>query len=111
MKKRNKKDKYVSHDKWPEIKKRLEREIQLNESFFEPVIEECPPAQDAFVLLDTLKQLKPAVKIVFCQVAYRILFQHYPVIKLKVSEPMFESWLITHSIDELKELIGYTDET
>lgn len=105
-----KQSKYVDHDGWPALKKRLEKEIKLNESFFDPTELDLPSVQDAFVLLEFLDRLKPPVRVVFCQVAYGMLFKHYPVIKLKVSEAVFESWMITHTVEDLKQLIGYKNE-
>jgi hypothetical protein len=102
------KQKYVNHDGWPELKKRLEKEIITYESFsFEP--DERNTAKGAFSLLSCLDQTKPQFRAFFCQCAYYILFQHYPVIRLKVSEATFESWIITHSVDELKTLINYKE--
>jgi hypothetical protein len=105
---RNKPTKYVNHDGWPELKKRLEKEITTYESFSsEP--DERNTAKGAFSLIAALENTKPEFRAFYCQCIYAILFQHYPVIKLKVSEAVFESWLITHSVDELKQLINFKE--
>lgn len=99
-----------SHDHWPEIRKRLEKEILINESFsFEPLAPDN--VGEAFRFLDTMESSSLRFRLLAAQSAYEILFKFYPIIKLKVSEAVFESWLITHTLDDLLSIIGYSYET
>jgi hypothetical protein len=98
------KTKYRNYDGWTELRKRLEREIELNESF---VPDEDPVFTDAETTLDFLSFGLGLVLPEQFDEIYDILFRTYPIIKTKVSKAVFPSWLIVHSVDELKVLINY----
>jgi len=98
------KTKYRNYDGWPELRKRLEREIELNESF---VPDEDPVFTDAETTLDFLSFGLGLVLPEQFDEIYDALFRTYPIIKTKVSKAVFPSWLIVHSVDELKSLINY----
>ena len=98
------KTKYVNHDGWPELRKRLEREIELFESFV---------TEPTLTLETALEYMEFGTKFVspsMFQEIYDVLFRTYPIIKTRVSKAVFPSWMITHSVDELKQAIGYKNE-
>ncbi len=101
------KTRYVNHDGWPELKKRLEKEIELNESFI-------PDEDSVFVDSETtLDFLSFGLRFVLPEQydeIYDALFRTYPIIKTRVSKAVFPSWMITHSVDELKQILGYRNE-
>lgn len=101
------KTKYVNHDGWPKLKKRLEREIELNESF---IPDEDPVFVDVSTTLNFLSFGLGLVLPEQFDEIYDILFRTYPIIKTKVSKAVFPSWLIVHSVDELKTLINYKND-
>ena len=100
------KQKYANHDGWPELKKRLEKDIELNESFI---------SDEDLVFVDaetTLEFLSFGLRLVLPEQydeIYDVLFRTYPIIKTKVSKAVFPSWLILHSVDELKQIVNYKE--
>jgi len=107
------KTKYRNYDGWPELRKRLERELTICESFFEPNKENdfiLSSPEDCFVHLRELEYLDQYLRVKYCSWIYSHLFTYFPIIKLKVPESVFESWLLTHSVDELKQILGYRNE-
>lgn len=102
------KTKYRNYDGWPEIRKRLEREIELNESFV-PEEESSYTVEKALDSLECCELSWPRYSLCVqeMQDIYDALFRTYPIIKTKVSKAVFPSWLIVHSVEELKELINY----
>lgn len=108
--KRNKPTKYRNYDGWPELKKRLEKEIELHESFV-PDEESDYTVEEALDSLECCELSWPRYlpKVQEMQDIYDILFRAYPIIKTKISKAVFPSWLITHSVDELKQIINYKE--
>jgi len=98
------KQRYVNHDGWPELKKRLEKDIELNESF---IPDEDPVFTDAETTLNFLSFGLGLVLPEQFDEIYDVLFRTYPIIRTRVSKAVFPSWLVVHSVDELKQVVGY----
>lgn len=93
-------------DNFLNIKKSLENEIYLYESF----VPDTPCFDDLGTTLDFLSF---GVRLILPEQydeIYDLLFRTYPIIKTRISKAVFPSWLITHSVEELKQIIGFKYE-
>lgn len=93
-------------NKFPLIKERLEKEILITNSFFEPTLEpnfNLHPFSRLSELLAKEYEVLDSREYLYL---YDQIYKKYPIIKVKVSPAVFESWLMFHGVLKLKEILG-----
>lgn len=88
---------------------RLEKEIELCENAPSQELEDVSLDWPSIKLYFTEFQAIPTEKYVFrvpvFNSLYDQIFRHYPIIRTKISKSIFESWSITHTIQDLEKLL------